>query len=142
MKQEPADKPHVHKEQLAYAGVLDKLSHFAILFLTGSYAAYIFQLLPRKVSIADIAANWHLRASLMQEKLDAPLGWSFMSGMESFWRGDALSYFAIILICMIPVVCLLVTAPAFFREKRPVFGVIAILQVLILLVAATGVLVR
>jgi hypothetical protein len=65
-----------------------------------------------------------------------------MSNAESFWRGDALSYLAIIIICMIPVVCLLVSAPAFFREKRPVFGVIALVQVLILLVAATGILVR
>ncbi|MDT9546602.1 MAG: hypothetical protein HQ516_02770 [Chlorobium sp.] len=142
MKEEPSAKPLVHKEQLAYAGVLDKLSHFAMLFLAGSYAAYIFELLPQKVSIAEIAANWHLRAPLMQEKLDAPLGWSFMSGMESFWRGDALSYLAIIIICMIPVICLLVTAPVFFREKRLVFGIIALLQVLILLVAATGILVR
>jgi len=142
MKQDPSSKSHVQKEQLAYAGVLDKLSHFAILFLAGSYATYIFNLLPPKVSIADIAANWHLRAPVMQAKLNAPLGWSFMSNAESFWRGDALSYLAIIIICMIPVVCLLVFSACFFREKRPVFGVIALVQVLILLVAATGILVR
>ena len=58
MKQDPSSKSHVQKEQLAYAGVLDKLSHFAILFLAGSYATYIFNLLPPKVSIADIAASF------------------------------------------------------------------------------------
>jgi len=68
MKQDPSSKSHVQKEQLAYAGVLDKLSHFAILFLAGSYATYIFNLLPPKVSIADIAANWHLRAPVMLGK--------------------------------------------------------------------------
>jgi hypothetical protein len=142
MNQDTLGKPPVQNEQLAYAGVLDKLSHFAMLFLGGSYAAYVFLLLPQKVSINAMAANWHLKASVMQEKLNAPVGWSFMTSPESFLRGDALSYLAIIMICMIPVVCLLFTAPAFFREKRPIFGVIALLQVLILLVAATGMLVR
>ncbi|ABB22920.1 hypothetical protein [Pelodictyon luteolum] len=142
MKQDTLGKPPVQNEQLAYAGVLDKMSHFGMLFLGGSYAAYVFLLLPQEVTISDMAANWHLKASVMQAKLNAPVGWSFMASPESFLRGEALSYLAIIMICMIPVVCLLVTAPAFFREKRPIFGVIALLQVLILLVAATGMLVR
>ncbi|TCD48225.1 hypothetical protein [Chlorobium sp. N1] len=141
-QQSTAARPPVHHEQLAYAGVLDRLSHLAMLFLAGGYMTYVFRLLPQKVGIADIAANWHLRASEMQARLDAPVGWSFIASPESFLRGDALSYLSIILVCMIPVACLLWTAPSFFREKRPVFGIIAILQVVILAVASSGILVR
>lgn len=142
MKQAPASKIEIHHEQLAYAGVLDRLSHLAILFIGASYAAYVLDLLPQGISIADIAANWHLRASEMQSTLHAPLGWSFMADPSSLGRGDTLSYLSIILVCMIPVACLLFTAPAFLREKRPAFVVLSLLQVLILLVAATGILVR
>jgi len=142
MKDTPAPAPQVHHEQLAYAGVLDRLSHLAILVIGGSYAAYVLNLLPQGVSIVETASSWHLRASEMQSTLHAPLGWSFMADPSSLGLGDTLSYLSIILVCMIPVICLLFTAPAFLREKRPVFVVLSLLQVLILLVAATGILVR
>ncbi|NTV92263.1 MAG: DUF1634 domain-containing protein [Chlorobiaceae bacterium] len=132
---EKNDEGHV---QFVYARVLDFVSHTGMLFIAAGYFVYVLQLLPLSVSISAVADNWHLSASDMQQKLHVPSGWSFMGSMTDLLKGDVLSYTSILFLCMATILCLVFAAKTFFREKNYIYTIIAVLQVLVLLFAASG----
>jgi len=128
----------IDKVQLVYAQVLENVSHIGIAFLTVGYLAYVLQLLPLSVPIDIIAGNWHLKASEMQHKLHTPSGWSFLHNTAILLKGDIISYLSIFYLAMATIVCLAFATITFYREKNYVYTTLAVLQVVVLLVAASG----
>ncbi len=129
----------VDKVQLVYAKILETVSSIGFVFLAMGYLVYVLQLLPLSVPIDAIAANWHLKASDMQQKLHTPLGWSFTSGAPaSLAQGDIISYLSIFYLAMATIACLVFAAVTFYREKNYIYTTIVVLQVVVLVVAATG----
>ncbi len=129
----------VDKVQLVYAQVLEIVSYAGFAFLAIGYVVYVLQLLPLSVPIDAIAANWHLKASDMQQKLHTPLGWSFSGGTPAaLLQGDIISYLSIFFLAMATIACLAFAAVTFYREKNYLYVTIAVLQVVVLLVAASG----
>ncbi len=128
----------VDEVQTVYARVLEIVSHVGFVFLSVGYLVYVMQLLPLSVPIEAIAGNWHLKASEMQQKLQIPAGWSFVSSTAALGKGDVLSYLSILYLAMATVICLVFAITAFYREKNYLYTAIAVLQVVVLLVAASG----
>jgi len=128
----------IDKVQLVYAQVLETVSHVGIAFLVGGYFVYVLQLLPLSVPIDAIAANWHLKASEMQQKLHTPSGWSFLKSTAALLKGDVVSYLSIFYLAMATIACLAFATITFYREKNYVYTALAVLQVVVLLVAASG----
>jgi hypothetical protein len=69
------------------------------------------------------------------------------TGMETGWgwvrllgKGDVLNFLAIAFLSGVVVVCYLVVAPMFFRAKDPVYGWLAVTEVAVLVLAASGLL--
>ncbi|TLU81686.1 MAG: DUF1634 domain-containing protein [Chlorobium sp.] len=129
----------IDKVQLVYARVLEMVSHVGMAFLAIGYLVYVLQLLPLSVPIDAIAGNWHLKASEMQQKLHTPAGWSIISSPAALFKGDVVSYLSIYYLAMATVVCLVFASVTFYREKNYLYTTIAVLQVVVLLVAASGV---
>ncbi len=129
----------VDRVQLVYAQVLERVSSIGFAFLAIGYLVYVLQLLPFSVPIEAIAANWHLNASDMQHKLHTPLGWSFSDGtLAALLKGDIVSYLSIFYLAMATIVCLVFATTIFYREKNYIYTTITLLQVIVLIVAATG----
>ena len=135
-KEKNTDK--IDQVQLVYARVLEMVSHVGMAFLALGYVVYVLQLLPLSVPIDAIAGNWHLKASEMQQKLHTPAGWSILSSSGALFKGDVVSYLSIYYLAMATVVCLAFASVIFYREKNYLYTTIAVLQVLVLLVAASG----
>ncbi len=139
MTEKEKNSPGTEKVQLVYARVLNTASHVAIFFLAAGYLIYILQLLPSSVPIESIAGNWHLSASEMQQKIHTPSTWVFFSTPGILFNGDIVSYLSIFYLSMVTVICLAVAAVIFYRGKNYLYTTITILQVLVLLIAASGV---
>jgi uncharacterized membrane protein len=128
----------IDEVQTVYAWVLEIVSHVGFAFLSVGYLVYVMQLLPLSVPIEAIAGNWHLKASEMQHKLNIPVGWSFLSSTAALGKGDVVSYLSIFYLAMATVICLVFAMVTFYREKNYLYTMIAVLQVVVLLFAASG----
>lgn len=127
---------HANRIQLTYANVLSWASTLGMIFVAAGYLVYVFQLLPSAVSPAEIAMNWHLRAAEFHNAVPVPSGWDWIAEWN---RGDVLSYLSIIYLSSVTMLCLIVIVPLFIREKDRNYTLIALLQVLVLVFAATGI---
>lgn len=132
------ERVYADKVQVMYAKTLDFMAHTVIMVMAAAYFIYLFQLLPLGVPVETIAGNWHLSSAELQAKLDLPCGWSCFASMPALLHGDALSYASVILLSLATTICLVTAIAMFFSERNLLFSIMAALQVVVLLVAASG----
>ncbi len=129
------NRVHPDDSQLVYSRVLHWTSTFGIAFVAVAFAVYVFELLPLKVSIQDIVHNWHLGAGELNQTFKLPTGWGWISDIL---KGDILSFASIVYISGVTIICLAAVIAVFLEEKNMIYAIIAILQILVLVVAASG----
>lgn len=136
------DGSYADRVQLAYAKTLDFVSHAVMLLMAIGYLVYMLQLLPLTVPVETVAGNWHLSAHDLQAKLHLASGWSCFMDLPAMLHGDAVSYASIVFLSMATILCLATAVAVFFSEGNKLFLTIATLQVVVLLVAASGIMTR
>ncbi len=120
----------------SYAGVLEKVSIGGVAASIAAYLLYVLHLMPLSVSVHDIAANWHLSSDELVAKGLASSGWAWARHLPD---ADMLSLAAIGLLTLTPVACLIVAAAAFLKRRDYAYTLIGILQIVVLLVAVSGI---
>lgn len=131
------DVVHADRIQLAYARILGITSTVGMVFIAAGFLVYVFGLLPSGVPASDVAAYWHLRAAELHSQIPVPSGWDWIGMLN---RGDALSYASIIYLASATIICLAVVVPVFMKEKDRIYTLISIIQVMVLVFAAAGIL--
>ena len=127
---------HPNNAQLVYAHVLHWVSTLGIVLVVSGFAVYVFELLPLSVSIDDIAGNWHRSAAELNHQFHLPTGWVWVSDIL---KGDVLSFASVAYLAAATIVCLVAVTGVFFNEKNVIYSIISILQILVLVIAASGV---
>ncbi|NTV05434.1 MAG: DUF1634 domain-containing protein [Chlorobiaceae bacterium] len=127
---------HANRIQLTYATVLSWTSTLGIIFVVAGYLVYVFQLLPSTVSPSEVALHWHLRAAELHKIVPVPSGWDWIYQLG---RGDVLSYASVVYLSSVTMLCLVVIIPLFLKEKDMIYAVMTLLQVLVLVFAAAGI---
>ena len=127
---------HANRIQLTYATVLSWTSTLGIIFVVAGYLVYVFQLLPSSVTPAEVALHWHLRAAELHKIVPVPSGWDWIYQLG---RGDVLSYASVVYLSSVTMICLAVIIPLFLKEKDMIYAVMTLLQVLVLVFAAAGI---
>jgi hypothetical protein len=130
---------YADRVQLTYAKTLDYVAHTVIVVMAIGFLIYLMELLPLTVPIETIAGNWHLSAANLQAKLNLPCGWGCFTSPAGILHGDIVSYISVIFLSLATLVCLASALTVFVSEKKHLYSVIATLQVLVLLVAASGI---
>lgn len=130
------NRAHPNKAQLVYAHVLHWASTLGIVFVVLGFTIYVFELLPLSVSIDDIAKNWHLSAAELNRQYHLPTGWAWVADIL---KGDILSFASIVYLSAATIFCLVAVAGVFLKEKNVIYTIIAILQILVLVFAASGI---
>ena len=131
------EKKHaVSSPQLTYAGIQHRIALIGQIILALAFGLYVLNVLPQKAAIEDIAHLWHLSAEELNEELDIPTGWSWVSYID---HSDIISYATIIFLALGTFFCLTGAAVSFIREKNVTYTIIVILQILVLLTAASGI---
>ncbi|MEK6777398.1 MAG: hypothetical protein AABY87_11050 [bacterium] len=125
------------EEQLAYAGILDSGMKAGLLLIIATFAVYVFHILPPYIPVNDLPNYWSLPVHEYLAKTGIPHGWSWV---RLIGHGDILNFVGIVFLAGVTIVCYIRVIPIFFRKKDPVYAVIAIIEVLVLALAASGVL--
>ncbi len=113
-------------------GLLSKLG-FALLLIT--FALYIFGVLGNFVPRELLPQYWGQPLPRYLELTHMKTGWSWLAELH---HGDLLNLLPIAFLAGITIICILIITVRFFRNREPFVGIIAILEILVLLIAASG----
>jgi len=125
------------EEQLAYAQLLDWGMKLGLMVLILTFAVYLFGLLPPYIPLDELPRLWKLNVRKFLEEAQLQSGWTWLRLIN---RGDYLNYLPIAFLAGLTILCYLRILPILFRKKEGIYAFLVILQVLILLLAASGIL--
>lgn len=126
---------HASAEQTAYADWLFYGCWVGLAIMIVTYTLYISGVISPHVPLEEMPNYWSQPVTLYLSKAGVPTGWGWTSLLD---RGDFLNFAGIVLLAGLSIVCYLRVIPAFFRKGDTVMGVIAIAEVLVLILAASG----
>ncbi|MEK6656316.1 MAG: hypothetical protein AABY58_02640 [Nitrospirota bacterium] len=130
-------KIHATEEQMAYASLLSNGSWAGLGILVAAFVIYISGVLPNVVDFDKLQIYWKLRASEYIHQANSPTGWQWLNLLNN---GDMLNFIGIAVLAGITVICYLRIIPIFIRKKDTIYLAIALLEVAVLLLAASGIL--
>jgi len=127
----------ITEEQLVYASLLDKGMKLGLIFIVITFIIYVFGIFTPYVPIEDLPKYWSLPVHDYLKATNIETGWTWL---RLLGKGDFLNFLGIALLAGITIACYIAIIPVFLRKKDKVFATIAILEVLVLALAASGIL--
>jgi hypothetical protein len=124
-------------EQLAYAKLLDIGMKIGLLLLIGTFVVYLTGILSPYIPVNELPKYWGHNVHRYLEETGIHTGWAWL-GMIN--KSDFLNFLPIAFLAGITLVCYLRIIPILFRKKDIAYGIIAIIEVLVLALAASGIL--
>jgi len=127
----------VAEEQLVYAALLGKGMKIGLLSLIATFAIYASGILAPVVPLDDLPKVWSLPVREYLAATGVRPGWAWV---RLLGRGDFLNFLGIAFLSGVTIVCYLAIIPIFFRQRNRVYAWISIVEVLVLSLAASGLL--
>lgn len=131
----PADARPSDAEQLAYARLLGWGSSGGLALLVVTFLAYLAQMLPPLIHVSRLPQVWILSAREIAAQEGHPSGWQWLSLLH---HGDISNLLGIAVLAGCSVLPLAALVPLYWRARERVYALIAATQVLVLVLAASG----
>lgn len=125
------------EEQIAYAKLLDIGMKLGLLILVITFIIYATGILTPFIPVNDLPKYWGMPVHKYLEATGIHPGWSWLAMLN---KGDFLNFIGVAFLAGVTILCYIRVIPILFRKKDAVFGIIAILEVLVLALAASGIL--
>ena len=132
-----SNKLQATEEQLAYAKLLDLGMKFGLLTLVGTFIVYVFGIFTPHVPVEELPNYWKLPVKEYLKVLNIHTGWSWVGSVN---KSDFLNFVPIAFLAGVTILCYIRIIPILFRKKDTIYAFIAIIEVLVLVLAASGVL--
>jgi len=132
-----ADKPKATEEQLAYAGLLDKGMKLGMLMLIVTFFLYVSGIMAPHIPVDQLQNYWSMPVKEYLKATGIHPGWTWISLMG---QGDFLNFLGIAFLSAVSVICYIRILPVLLKKKDTIYVAIALLEVLVLTLAASGVL--
>ena len=124
-------------EELRYATVLALGARIALLALIVVFALYVTGAISPLVPLANLPQYWRLSARGFVALTHQPTGWAWL---EQIRLADIATLAPIAFLAGVSVLCSLAVLPQFLRRRDAVHAAILVLQIVVLVIAASNVL--
>ena len=131
--------PAVSASQLRYARILGIGMRLSFGLLVIGFLAYVTGIAPAYVPHELLPDLWMLPSGEYGQRVELPNGWSWLVHLPA---GDMLALAAIGILATVSIVCFVATVPVLWRNGDRLQALLAVLEVIILLLAASGLLVH
>lgn len=123
------------EEQLLYAKFLEVGMYvgLAILFIT--YFLYIFGIMEPYIPLSEVSHYWSLNVGDYLHEANIHAGWSWV---RMVGYGDFINFIGIAMLAGVTIFCYIAIIPLLIRTGDTVYAVIAALEALVLILAASG----
>lgn len=127
----------VPKEQLLYTKALSVLSKTGFGLLVVTLILYLGELLPPKVPFEELSKYWSLSCAEYLRAAGIQAGWSWL---YLIGHGDFIAFLAVSFLAAVTGICYLFIIPSYLRRGDTIYGSLAIIEVIVLIFAASGIL--
>ena len=124
-------------EQLRYATLLERGAWLGMVMLVVTFAIYALGLAPAEIAPAQWPALWDKPVRAYIQLTGAPTGWAWLAKVG---KSDFASLSGVAVLAGCSMLCVLALVPTYLRRRDRAFALIALLQVLVLVLAASGLL--
>jgi hypothetical protein len=133
------------EEQLLYARILSKGMLVGLLLLFVTFALYVFGIMPPAIPLTEISGLWNqpvhdYLVAINQNYLHLehlPTGWSWV---KLIGKGDFINFIPVALLSGVTIICYAAIVPGLFKRGDKAYAIMAIAEVIILSLAASGLL--
>lgn len=132
-----SNKLQATEEQLAYAKLLDLGMKIGLLMLVITFIIYMFGIFTPYIPVRELPNYWKLPVKEYLEVTGIHPGWTWLSMVG---KGDFLNFIPIVFLAGVTILCYIRIIPILFRKKDTVYAFLAIIEVLVLVLAASGML--
>lgn len=119
-----------------YSKVLSVCAVAGFIFFLAVYALYVFGMVSPYIPLEKVAAFWHLDAETFLKNTGNSPGWAWLRNVS---YSDNMCLLAVVFLGMIVTVCYLSILPLFIKQKDHIYVVIVIMQIMIIIFAASGI---
>lgn len=137
MLSDPHKSLQATPEQLVYAGVLEKGMYAGLLILLITYFIYLTGIFSAYVPVDDLPKYWSMNVHEYLEHAKVQPGWAWV---KMVGYGDFLNFVGIALLAGVTIGCFLAIVPVLWRQNDRLYACLAVVEALILTVAASGIL--
>jgi uncharacterized membrane protein len=124
-------------EQILYAKFLEIGMYIGLLILLITFGLYAFGVMDPYIPLNKISKYWSMNVNDYLHHADIKAGWAWL-GMLKY--GDFLNFIGIAILAGVTILCYAAIVPTLLKNKDRVYAVLALLEVIILTVAASGIL--
>jgi hypothetical protein len=125
------------EEQVLYANILNKGMLIGLLGLIITFIIYAFGILTPKIPLGEVQHYWVMPVKDYLHESGIHAGWSWLGNLG---YGDMLNFIPIALLSGLTIICYLAIVPGLLRKKDTPYVILAILEIVVLCVAASGIL--
>lgn len=124
-------------EQILYAKLLEKGMYIGLLILLITFGLYAFGIMDPYIPMNEISKYWTMNVDDYLHHANIKAGWAWV-GMIKY--GDFVNFIGIAILAGVTILCYAAIVPTLMRSKDTIYVVLAILEVIVLSVAASGIL--
>ncbi len=130
------NSPAPSQEQTAYANLLFYGCWVGLTLMIITYIAYLTGIVEPHIHPAQIPQYWGKSVQHYLTVAHVPSGWGWTSLIGT---GDFMNFIGIVVLAGMSILCYIRIIPILFRKKDRLMLTVAVLEVIVLIVAASGV---
>lgn len=123
-------------EQVRYAGILEKGMYVGLGCLFVTFALYVFGVMEPHVPLESLSEHWTKSVDAYLAEGEIPAGWGWVSMLG---YGDFVNFLGIVILAGVTILCYSSVVPVFLKNKDTIYLVLVLLEIAVLVVAASGV---
>jgi len=131
------DSKGASREQILYANILNAGMLIGLVSLIIIFILYVSGVLSPLIPLEEVQTYWVLSVHKYLESSGIEAGWAWFGELQ---YGDMLNYIPIAFLSLLTIICYLSLIPGLIRKRDTTYTVIAIVEIIVLLVAASGIL--
>ncbi|MFA6001433.1 MAG: hypothetical protein WC828_04880 [Thermoleophilia bacterium] len=143
----PVATPGASVEQKRYGAILDVAMKVGLLVLVVSFILYLVGFPKPFIPVEDVSSYWTLKLHSVVNgeetgylhKTGIEPGWAWASS-DNLKKSDFLTFAPIAFLASVTVICYLSILPIFLKRKDYIYAALAVTEVLVLVLAASGIL--
>lgn len=124
-------------EQVLYANILAKGMLIGLSILLITFTIYALRIMKPYIPLGEISGLWSMNVGDYLHKTNIEAGWAWV-GMLKY--GDFINFIGIAMLAGVTIICYLSIIPTLLKNKDRVYALLALLEVIILSIAASGIL--
>ena len=125
------------EEQVLYAKILNIGMLIGLAGLVIAFIIYCTGILEPLIPLEKVQTYWILSVHEYLKQSGIQAGWAWFGNLK---YGDMLNFLPIAFLSLLTIVCYIAIIPGLIRKKDTAYVVIAVLEIIVLAVAASGIL--